>query len=172
MSSISSLPIVRALSPADLPGLLAVQLACYGEGFVESAEVFARRLASPANCSLVLERGGAVHAYLAAYRSALDKVTPLHGDFEPPQGAADTLYLHDMAVLPAHAGQGLARVLLEPLWRTGREAGLRHTALVSVQGSQGYWERHGYAVRALASPAQQERLAGYGRCAVYMARRL
>ncbi|SFE06932.1 GNAT family N-acetyltransferase [Paracidovorax konjaci] len=167
------MPIVRTLSPDDLPGLLAVQLACYGEGFVESADVFARRLASPANCSLVLERGGTVHAYLAAYRSALDKVTPLHGDFEaPPPDAADTLYLHDMAVLPALAGQGLARALLEPLWRTGREAGLRHTALVSVQGSQGYWERHGYAVRALASPAQQQRLAGYGPGAVYMARRL
>jgi hypothetical protein len=44
--------LIRTLDPRDLPGLLEVQRACYGEGFVESAEVFARRLASPANCSL------------------------------------------------------------------------------------------------------------------------
>ncbi|ART49794.1 GNAT family N-acetyltransferase [Acidovorax carolinensis] len=160
---------LRALAHHDLADLLAVQLACYGPGFVESAAVFARRLASPANCSLVLERNGKICAYLAAYRSALGKVTPLHGDFEPvPQ--ADTLYLHDMAVLPAFAGQGMAQALLQSLWDEAAVQGLRHTALVSVQGSQTYWERHGYAPRPLGDAPQRERLASYGAGAVYMAR--
>ena len=44
----------RALTAADLPGLAQVQRACYGDGLAESTEVFARRLASPANCSLVI----------------------------------------------------------------------------------------------------------------------
>jgi len=162
---------VRALNLTDLPGLLAVQRACYGEGYVESAEVFARRLASPAHCSLVLEDGGRVCAYLAAYDSLLGKVTPLHGDFEAvPQ--ADTLYLHDMAVLPLLAGRGLARALLDPLWRQAQARGLRQSALVSVQGSQGFWERHGYAAQPLHDAAQRQRLAGYGADALYMVRRL
>lgn len=161
----------RALTAADLPGLLAVQRACYGEGFVESGEVFTRRLASPANCSLVLVQGGQVMAYLAAYRSGLGKVTPLHGDFDALPGA-DTLYLHDMAVLPAQAGRGLAAALLVPLWAQARAEGLRYTALVSVQGSQAYWARHGYAEHALQHPAQRHHLASYGAGAVYMARAL
>jgi len=136
--------VVRPLALSDLADLLAVQLACYGEGFVESGEVFARRLASPANCSLVLEHDGRVAAYLAAYHSLLGKVTPLHGDFNAVP-APDTLYLHDMAVLPACAGRGLARALLQRLLQHARAAGLRHTALVSVQGSQAYWARQGYA---------------------------
>jgi len=161
----------RPLAPHDLPGLLAVQRACYGAGFVESAEVFARRLASPAQCSLVLEDGGRVCAYLAAYDSCLGKVTPLHGDFEAvPQ--PDALYLHDMAVLPDLAGRGLARALLEPLWAQAGGRGLRRSALVSVQGSQGFWERHGYAVHTLQDAAQRERLAAYGEGAVYMVRAL
>lgn len=168
---LSSTPLVRPLAVQDLPGLLAVQLACYGAGFVESREVFAARLASPANCSLVLERAGVVCAYLAAYRSLRGKVTPLHGGFEAvPQ--PDTLYLHDMAVLPGCAGQGLARALLQPMWKEAKARGLRHTALVSVQGSQAYWERQGYAVQALADAAQRERLASYGGGAVYMVREL
>ncbi|MET1537615.1 GNAT family N-acetyltransferase, partial [Burkholderia sola] len=85
---------------------------------------------------------------------------------------ADTLYLHDMAVHPDAAGQGLARALLAPLWDRARAEGLRHTALVSVQGSRGYWERHGYAVQALASPLQQQRLDSYGDGARYMVRPL
>ena len=165
-------PVPRTLQAHDLPGLLQVQLACYGEGFVESAEVFARRLASPVNCSLVLERDGQVCAYLAAYRSVQGKVTPLHGDFESPVSTPDTLYLHDMAVLPDCAGQGLAQALLMPLWSQGAAWGLRHTALVSVQGSQGYWERHGYAVQPLPDAAQRARLASYGEGAVYMERAL
>lgn len=164
-------PLVRPLASQDLPGLLAVQLACYGPGFVENHEVFAARLASPANCSLVLERAGVVCAYLAAYRSARGKVTALHGDFDAV-AQPDTLYLHDMAVLPQCAGQGLARALLQPLWNQARSEGLRHTALVSVQGSQAYWERHGYAEQPLADAAQRERLASYGDGAVYMARAL
>ena len=161
----------RALTVDDLPGLLAVQHACYGEGFVESAEVFARRLANPAQCSLVLKDGGRVCAYLAAYDSMLGKVTPLHGDFEVvPQ--PDTLYLHDMAVLPPLAGRGLARALLDPLWRQAQARGLRQSALVSVQGSQGFWERHGYAAQPLHDAAQRQRLAAYGVGAVYMVRGL
>ena len=161
----------RALTVDDLPGLLAVQHACYGEGFIEGAEVFARRLANPAQCSLVLEERGRVCAYLAAYDSMLGKVTPLHGDFEAvPQ--PDTLYLHDMAVLPQLAGRGLARALLEPLWRQAQARGLFQSALVSVQGSQGFWERHGYAAQPLHDAAQRQRLAGYGADALYMVRRL
>lgn len=163
--------VPRALAAADLPALLAVQRACYGEGFVESGEVFARRLASPANCSMVLEHEGKVCAYLAAYRSVQGKVTPLHGDFEAV-AEPDTLYLHDMAVLPTHAGQGLARALLEPLWSAAKDQGLRYTALVSVQGSEAYWARHGYAVQPLADAAQLARLASYGVGAVYMVRSL
>lgn len=163
--------VVRPLALSDLADLLAVQLACYGEGFVESGDVFARRLASPANCSLVLERGGEVCAYLAAYRSVQGKVTPLHGDFEAVV-QPDTLYLHDMAVLPANAGKGLARALLQPLWAQAASQGLRHSALVSVQGSQAYWERHGYVLQPLEDVAQRERLASYGGGAVYMTRSL
>ena len=161
----------RALTVDDLPGLLDVQRACYGDEYVESAEVFTRRLASPAQCSLVLEDGGRVCAYLAAYDSVLGKVTPLHGDFETvPQ--SDTLYLHDMAVLPQLAGRGLARALLEPLWHKAVARGLRRSALVSVQDSQSFWERHGYAAQPLQDAAQRQRLAAYGAGALYMVRRL
>ena len=164
---------VRSLQPDDLPALMAVQRAAYGDGFMESTEVFARRLASPVNCSLALLLDGALCAYLAAYQSVQGKVTPLHGDFEPPVGTApDTLYLHDMAVLPLLAGRGLARALLQPLWRQAQTRGLRQSALVSVQGSQGFWERHGYAAQPLHDAAQRQRLAGYGADALYMVRRL
>jgi GNAT superfamily N-acetyltransferase len=164
--------VLRALQADDLPALLRIQLACYGHEFVESADVYARRLSSAVNCSLVGERAGAMCAYLAAYRSEIGKVTPLHGDFASPRDSPDTLYLHDMAVLPSHAGQGLARALLEALWDKGRAWGLRRSALVSVQDSRRYWERHGYIAQPLHDIDQRLQLATYGDGAVYMVREL
>lgn len=162
----------RALQPGDLPALLAIQQACYGTAYIESAQVYARRLDSPVNCSRVWELDGQVCAYLAAYRSLLGKVTPLHGDFAVPQGAPDTLYLHDMAVLPACAGQGFARALIDAVLEEGRAAGLRHSALVSVQDSRAYWERCGYGAWAPSGPEDLARLASYGDGAIYMVRKL
>ena len=161
---------LRPLGPQDVPDLLAVQAACYGPGLLEGEAVFLRRLAGPAHCSLALTQAdGTLVAYLAAYRSVAGKVTPLHGDFEPvPQ--ADTLYLHDMAVRPDHGRRGLAQALVAAACERAQAEGLRGSALVSVQGSQRYWERQGYAVRPLACAVQQQRLAGYGEGAVYMAR--
>jgi ribosomal protein S18 acetylase RimI-like enzyme len=160
-----------ALVQRHLPGLLDVQLACYGAAFVEGREVFARRIDSPAGCSLVLLRGGRVLAYLAAYRSLLGKVTPLHGDFEAVD-APDTLYLHDMAVHPEQAGLGLARRLVDAVLAVARAERLPHAALVAVQGAQGYWARHGFVAQPLMDSAQRARLAAYGADTVYMTRPL
>ena len=157
----------RPLQLDDLPGLLQVQRACYGDEYVEGAEVFARRIASAANCSLVLECEGVVCAYLAAYRSRAGKVTPLHGDFEAIS-TPDTLYLHDMAVHPDFVGQGLAHALLQRMRELAKDSALPYSGLVSVQGSQAYWARQGYSLHALSDPTQQERLASYGEDAVYM----
>jgi len=162
----------RPLAAADLPGLLAVQRACYRADLVEGAEVFARRLASPAQCSLVLAApDGTVCAYLAAYRSRRGHVTPLHGDFAPTPGA-DTLYLHDLAVLPAARGRGLAGVLVAQLLAQARAEGLAHAALVAVQGAQAWWQAQGFAAHAALAAAQRQRLAGYGPDAAYLLRAL
>ncbi len=156
---------------SDLPAVLAIQRTCYGEGFVESAEVIAQRLRSLGNLSCVAEHGGVVCAYLAAYRSRLGKITPLHGEFASLPDP-DTLYLHDMAVAPAATGQRLAQRLVEHLWAQGRREGLVHTALVSVQGSQTFWQQRGYTMCTLADPVQQHYLDSYGAGACFMAQRL
>ena len=160
---------VRPLQSGDLGALMAIQYACYGVGYAESESVYARRLASPAQCSLVVERCGELLAYLVAYWSLAGKVTPLHGDFDRC-ATPDVLYLHDMAVHPDHAGQRLAARLLAPLWALARERGIRQSSLVSVQGTQDYWRRHGYRPQTLQEQGQLQRLASYGADAVYMQR--
>lgn len=166
----------RPITAADLPGLLAVQHACYGADFHESADVYARRMAHPAQCSLALEGTGAgpmgaLLAYLAAYAGTAGRVTVLNADFDTtPQPNA--LVLHDLAVLPHCSGLGIAQTLLRHSWSAAAARGLQRSALVSVQGSQHFWERQGYKARRLEDAEQQQRLAAYGDGAVYMERAL
>ena len=157
---------IDRLTPADAAALLRVQAACYGLQLLESAALYARRLASPAQCCLgARDEDGALLAYLAAYWSVQGAVTPLHGDFKLHAGA-DTLYLHDMAVLPTHAGRRLAQALLAAVWRAAATRGVRQAALVSVQGTAAFWRRHGFEL-AQAQPD----LSSYGAGALYMTRR-
>ncbi len=157
----------QPLQPADVPQLLDLQAACYGGDLLESAAVYARRLNSPAQCGLAMrDEQGALRAYLAAYWSVRGAVTPLHGDYAL-HAHADTLYLHDLAVHPSHAGQGLAQALLSEAWAQAEARGVHHAALVSVQGTAGFWQRQGFAPASAT-----EALDSYGAGAVYMVREL
>ena len=157
----------QALQPAHVPELLALQAACYGGDLLEDAVVYVRRLNSAAQCGLaVCDERGMLLAYLAAYWSVRGAVTPLHGDFAVC-AHPDTLYLHDLAVHRSHAGQGLAQTLLAAAWGQARARGVRHAALVSVQGTAGFWQRQGFMPASTTAT-----LTGYGAGALYMTREL
>lgn len=158
---------LRPLRVDDVDAVLRIQAQCYGADIGEPREVFVQRLQSPVHCSWAALQADVVVAYLAAYWSLPGVITPLHGGFASYVDAS-VLYLHDMAVSPAAAGQGVAQALLQATRTAARERGMRQTALVSVQGSRTYWERQGYAVAAVADAAQQQHLASYGEDAVYM----
>lgn len=153
------------MAEADLDAVLAVQAACYPRAMREAADLVRARLRASPDTVLVARDADGICAYLFAYPSRLGKVTPLGGDFTLPD-TPDTLYLHDLAVAPRAAGQGVARRLVDAmLARAGR---LRHSALVSVQDSRRFWENLGYAAAAGDGAA----LATYPAGALYMARRL
>lgn len=162
--------LVRPLQAHDVDSLLHVQTICYGDAFVESRAVFEQRLGCAHHCSIgvVQEGNDALQAYLAAYWSNPGKITPLDGHFTAPAPGEQVLYLHDMSVLPALAGQGVARHLLQHAMAQARLKGLCQAALVSVQGSQAYWERQGFCVCPVIDTQQQIHLKTYGEGALYM----
>ena len=158
---------LRALGAADVNAVLRIQAQCYGDGFAEPGEVFTRRLQSVGHCSWAAEQGGELVAYLAAYWSRPGAITPLNGDFAD-YADASVLYLHDMAVSSVVAGQGLAQRMVQAVKTQARARGVQRSALVSVQGSQLYWERQGYKADSVTNAAQQQHLASYGEGALYM----
>lgn len=159
----------RAMTPDDLPAVMAVQAACYPPAMVEPMALLADRLASAPALSFLLEDADGVYAYLFCYPSQLGKVTRLGDRFRLP-AAPDCLYLHDLAVAPRAAGRGAGPRLVRAAWAAGRAQGLAHSALVAVQASQAFWERLGYARFAALAETERAPLDSYPGAACYMAR--
>lgn len=159
----------RALTVADVGAVLRIQAQCYGAGYVESAEVFTRRLRAAHHCSWGVQSSDGVVAYLAAYWSLPGKVTPLQGDFAVQEDAS-VLYLHDMAVQPDYVGRGIAKQLLGHAIALAEQRGMQRAALVAVQGAHGYWARQGFRVSEPLDTVQESHLHSYGADARYMER--
>lgn len=162
---------LRPMAEQDIPAVLAIQAECYASELLESAEIIRQRLLAFPELAWLAEDAAGVCAYLFGYRSRAGKVTPLGGAFAAPDDA-DCLYLHDLAVAARAAGRGIGPALVQRLLDQGRAARLRYSALVSVQDSQGFWRRQGYAEQAALDAEQRANLASYGVPALYMVKPL
>ena len=121
--------------------------------YPEDPAVFAERLALfPAGCFML----GAV-GYLIAHpwmRARPPKLNSLLGALP---AAPDTMFVHDLALLPEARGRGYASEAVALLLRVAGPLGL---SLVSVGSASGFWRRHGFVpVGDAAVPAS---LSSYG----------
>ena len=162
---------IRRLTAADLDAVMRVQAACYPRELNEERGLFARRLTAAPETAWLAESAGTACAYLFGYPSRPGRITPLGGDFAPSRSAT-ALYLHDLAVAPAAAGQGLGRRLVATAVAAAQGLGLMQATLVAVGGAEKFWQAQGFRRADALAAEQQARLAGYGPAAVYMQRPL
>jgi ornithine decarboxylase len=155
---------IRTLSPADWPGISALESATYAPlGLSEDPAVLRSR--AGAGTSFVLCLGSALAGYLLALPYLYGRVPALTDPSD--SSASPDLHLHDMAIAAEHRGSGLGSRLAGHLFSAARAQGYARVSLVSVGGSGAFWSRHGFHPRPEV-PAP----AGYGPGATYMSRSL
>jgi len=163
---------IRPIVADDLPGILTVQQACYGGGFLEPGDALASRWArSPAMC-LVALRGSEVVGYLLSHAWHAWTPPKLHVPL-PDTDAADVLwFVHDMAIAPEGRGQRLGERLYAMACARAQTQGLDQSRLVAVQGADIFWRRLGYQSVDMDSAALGALRAIYGEDAELMERAL
>ena len=136
--------------------------------FFEEEAVFQNRFALyPAGC-FVLTAGDEIVGYGISHPWRLDSIPTLNTVIEKLPDNASTYYIHDIAILPAYRSGGNAAHVVRLMAGQAEHDGFATMALVAVNGSRGYWERHGFVVRSL--PALEEKLQTYSDVALYMVR--
>lgn len=165
------MPKLRSMQASDIPAVMTIQEESYPDELLETDEVISARLASFPDYAWVADEAQEACAYLFAYPARLGRITPFDGVFTQHDDA-DCLYLHDLAVGLLASGRGVGPALVRHALEHARTRGLRHSALVAVQGSGDFWSRMGFEPCPVNDAAQMENLATYGRAALYMTRSL
>lgn len=153
------------LGAGDLGGLCEIAALAHPD-LPERVEVFGEKLRLfPAGC-LKYSLGGRMAGYGLAHPWELHSAPKLDaflGALPPEPGC---VYIHDVALRPEARGRGAAAAFVRHAEGLARERGLRALALVSVYGTAPLWGRLGFR------PDDGPDLAGYGKDARYMVRRL
>lgn len=156
----------QSLAESDVSEILNVQSLCFPSVEPESAKSFSNKIKqSPDTCWGIFKQNK-----LKAYLIALPWVagSPLNLNQEDVTCAnPNCLYLHDLAVLKEMQGSGAAQTLLSCFFEALRSSSFRRAALVAIQGSKPYWQRHGFQTQA-TSKAVNDKLDSYGTEAFYM----
>lgn len=127
--------------------------------FYESSEVLAERQQLYRHGCYLLEIGDRPTGYILSH--------PWHDGMPPALNTMlgslpdepSTYYLHDLALLPVARRIGAASHIVEALTKHAQAQGLPTMSLVAVNGSAGFWSRHGF--RPVDVPALAGKLESY-----------
>lgn len=155
---------------ADLSLVLAIQQRCYPPAYHEPPAAFENKLRQAPDSAWLAVSGEHTLAYLVTLPVDEAHFPALHAASWAPPPRAKWLYLHDLAVDPDHRGSGAGQRLVKQALGHARAQGTEGLALVAVQGSQPYWNRQGFRVRAIDHAALQARLRSFGDDACFMVR--
>ena len=157
----------RPMAGDDLAAVVALAARVHRD-YPEEAAIFAEKLALfPRGCFVLGGAAGEIGGYGIAHPWRQGPPPALNTRLERLPAAADTFFIHDVALAPEQRGRGAAGLLLPRLVVLARRLHLDRCALVAVSGSPPFWRRMGFA----ASPdpvLQAEVRAHYGAEAVHM----
>lgn len=155
---------------ADLPAVMRIAAEVH-PAYPEDEAVVAERLRlAPEGCHVLVGQGGSLHGYLVSHPWPAGQIPALNSLLGAVPKDGTNWYLHDLALLPAARGTGAARAIVAEMMERAIREGCRSLTLVAVNGSAGFWRRHGFAV--ITEPALAEKLATYDDAACYMRRDL
>ena len=172
---------LRRMQAEDIAAVYQIQTQTYPPAMVESMTVLVSRLFAAPDTSWVADSEldadaddkdvQGICGYLFAYPSLRGEITRLGEAFLVPE-LPDCLYLHDLAIAPRAAGQGIGGALVKMALQHAQ--GLRYSCLVAVQSSSRFWQAQGYIESDAASLDQEQQacLATYVSHASYFVKHL
>ncbi|HEX3018803.1 MAG TPA: GNAT family N-acetyltransferase [Chitinispirillaceae bacterium] len=132
----------------------------------ERAEVLREKVVLyPQGCKKLLVNSKIV-GYALAHPWCQNSIPSLDNFLGKLPDYPDCLYLHDIAILKTARGRGAAAHYVAELIKMAKQRSYSKIALVSVYGTTGFWEKHGFSV--VNSASVEKKLESYGETACYM----
>lgn len=159
----------RAMTGYDLPAVQKIADQVH-PGFFEAPQVLGERQRLYRNGCYLLEIGEKPAGYVLSHPWRSGSPPALNALLGEIPADADTYYLHDLALLPVARRVGAASHIVSALIKHASAEGYPNMSLVAVNGSQGFWERHGFA--PTNAPDVDDKLRSYESAAKLMVKPL
>lgn len=155
---------IRKACMYDLEHIMNIQTQCYKSDLIEDYDVFKGILQH--DLSFVAEYDGGLIGYLLVHFSKRDTVPLLHSLPSKKEYQEDnTLFIHDMSVLPTYQCNGIGRNLIIRFEETRTTATM--VQLIAVNGAQNFWKKIGFEERTDKN-LSKDQIANYGGFCVFM----
>lgn len=159
----------RAMTVYDLPAVQRIADQVH-PGYFESAEVLGERQRLYRNGCYLLEIGDKPAGYVLSHPWRSGSLPALNVLLDEIPSDPDTYYLHDLALLPVARRVGAASHIVSALIKHASAERFATMSLVAVNGSRGFWEKHGFFERP--APHLVEKLRSYEAAARLMVKPL
>ena len=159
----------RALTGYDMPAVEQIAAQVH-PSFFEAPEILAERQRLYFHGAYLLEVNERPAGYVLSHPWRFGQLPALNTLLGELPAVGDTYYIHDLALLPVARRIGAASFITEALAKHARAHGYPTMSLVAVNSSQGFWERHGFAVED--HPDLLQKLLSYEAAARLMVRQL
>jgi GNAT superfamily N-acetyltransferase len=158
----------RQLTSSDIDAVVRVMSVIHA-ALPESREVFAERVRLfPEGCLALVNEAGELNGYAISHPIRYRQPPELDGLLQNIAPDADQYYLHDVCVLPAYRGQGLAAQAIEKLLAIAER--FPSACLISVYGTVPFWGRHGFLTPPSVETVLAKKLLNYGAEATFLER--
>ncbi|KAK6200875.1 hypothetical protein LQW54_009459 [Pestalotiopsis sp. IQ-011] len=159
----------RPLTMNDIAAVARIMAVIHVE-LPESANVFAERVKLfPEGCLALVDDKGELFGYAISHPISHRQPPKLNGLLGEIAPDADQYYIHDVCVLPALRGQGLAAQAIQKLLVIASR--YPSACLISVYGTGKFWGRYGFLPPPSGiDPNLSRKLLGYGEEATYLER--
>lgn len=160
--------VITSITPTMWDDIVSLQAKAYTDITPESLEVLQSKwLRSPETC-FVCYRQNELVSYLLAHAWHCESAPKLDTCLPAMQMPSRYLFLHDLAVSPTCAGEGVGADMVQHLLKHSQRQAFEQIRLVSVQGSVPFWQKMGFSALSTSYVPCQS----YGDDATLMARML
>ena len=159
----------RAMTGYDLSAVEKIAAVVH-PNFFEAPEILAEKQRLYFSGAYLLEVNERPAGYVLSHPWRFGDLPALNAPLGQLPADSDTYYIHDLALLPVARRIGAASFITGALRKHASALGFPTMSLVAVNGSQSFWERHGFAVED--RPDLLPKLHSYEDTARYMVKHL
>lgn len=158
----------RKMTKGDLADVCRIAAICHPD-FPEDDAVFSEKYTLSPDTCFILEKENSALGYIIAHPFKSGLIPPLNRLLRHLPEESETLYIHDLAILPLVRAGGNGKKAAEIMLQVAEDKKLQTLSLVAVNGSEPFWQKRGFT-RIAPSTELKEKLLTYSRDACYMVR--